>query len=103
MTLNRFVAIFIVTVLVSPVLTYPWVDSYHHPINYRRFGFPSRALKHGPTPKFDKDVQDRILSFIDPFYTPTTPSWEDIKPYLKDKGIDYPKNFFAMHPNVVGK
>ncbi|GFS45957.1 uncharacterized protein TNIN_312341 [Trichonephila inaurata madagascariensis] len=103
MTLNTFVAICIATILVSPVFSYPLVDSYLHPIYYRRFGFPSRPLKHGATPKFDKDVKDRILSFIDPFYTPTTPSWEDIKPYLKDKGIDYPQNFFPLHPNVVGK
>ncbi|KFM60395.1 hypothetical protein X975_15775, partial [Stegodyphus mimosarum] len=61
-------------------LAFFWPEAYHHPIYYRRFGFPSRPLKHGPTPKFDKDVQDRIRSFIDPFYIPTTPSYEDIRP-----------------------
>ncbi|GIY16552.1 uncharacterized protein CDAR_598711 [Caerostris darwini] len=103
MSWNRIVTILLVILLVQPSLPYPWMHSYLHPIYYRRFGFPSRPLKHGPTPKFDKDVKDRIKSFVDPFYTPTTPSWEDVKPYLQDKGINYPPNFYALHPNVIGK
>ena len=86
--------------IVQCSLAYPWTE-IGHPIYYRRFGFPSRPLKHGPTPKFDKDVQDRIRAFVDPFYTPTTPSWEDVKPYLRDKGIDYP-DMRLFHPNIIG-
>lgn len=94
-------SLLLVTLLVHSSMSYTWVDTVNHPIYYRRFGFPSRPLKHGPTPKFDKDVQDRIRAFVDPFYTPTTPSWEDVKPYLRDKGIDYP-DIRAFHPNIIG-
>ncbi|GBN69633.1 hypothetical protein AVEN_191647-1, partial [Araneus ventricosus] len=60
MACHRIVAVFFVVLLVHSVTPYTWGEGYRHPIYYRRFGFPSRPLKHGPTPKFDKDVKDRI-------------------------------------------
>lgn len=94
-----YFALLLTCLLLPEIFGFWGGESYYHPIYYRRFGFPSRPLKHGETPKYDKDVQDRIRSFIDPFYVPTTPSYEDIKPYLGDMGI---KEFRNQFPNIIG-